>query len=150
MKIRVVLRHHTVARLHDCNVFLWITLLQVQRHLNSNGTATDKYDGMRFLCFSLVISQEADRWALLVTGHHGRRCETSSCRNHEVVEWNFLLAFEGAINVYTVCLHTCDTSGYNSVVGAVGNVFERPGVGDESFFLMARDDSESRLDNCRQ
>ncbi len=32
------------------------------------------------------------------------------------------------------------------MVGAVWNIFERPGVGDESLFLMTRNDSESRLD----
>jgi hypothetical protein len=36
------------------------------------------------------------------------------------------------------------------MIGAVGNVLERPRVGNEGLFFMARNDSEPRLDERRQ
>lgn len=75
---------------------------------------------------------------------------SQNLRYHQVVERNILSAFERAVNFHIVCLHACDTSGYDSVVGAVGNIFQHSGVGDESSLLMTGNHSETRLHSRSQ
>lgn len=98
-----------------------------------------------------MISQEVNGRALLIARHHGRRGEACACRYDQVLEWDLMLAFEGAVDVHAVCLYTCDAGGYYSVIAVCDVfVFEYPGIRNESFLLMAGDDSEPGLQNDNQ